>query len=342
MNLNAVLEVVTGLALMYLMLSLLVTVLNEKVATLTSLRAATLRDGVQKLAQDTPLTQVLASPLVGIKATDRPATRPLRDRIADGLDKVPGLGWMGAMVATPPGGPSYVSGQNFALAVLDFLNPATQASDTETYKAILSGIDKLPENSDREKEFKTHMRAVINNAAGSVTHVRDSVAAWFDSHMDRVQGEYKRAMQLISLAIGLLVAIAFNADTLQVAKSLWQQPTMRAAVGDNAQAVFDQLTRTKDAAGNPIPGAMTEAEIRSQLTNLPLGWHHGEWNRTWKPTREGFAWKATMLKVLGMLVTAFALALGAPFWFDTLGKVVNLRGAGARPAETPMPRPATT
>jgi len=29
-------------------------------------------------------------------------------------------------------------------------------------------------------------------------------------------------------------------------------------------------------------------------------------------------------------VTAFALALGAPFWFDLLGKVSNLRGAGRR------------
>jgi hypothetical protein len=33
-------------------------------------------------------------------------------------------------------------------------------------------------------------------------------------------------------------------------------------------------------------------------------------------------------KILGLLVTGFALSLGAPFWFDLLGKVSNLRGAG--------------
>ncbi|WP_276484161.1 hypothetical protein [Paraflavitalea pollutisoli] len=38
--------------------------------------------------------------------------------------------------------------------------------------------------------------------------------------------------------------------------------------------------------------------------------------------------------VAGILITAFSLSAGAPFWFDMLMKVVNLRRAGARPAET--------
>ncbi|MEW6404525.1 MAG: hypothetical protein AB1649_22235, partial [Chloroflexota bacterium] len=33
----------------------------------------------------------------------------------------------------------------------------------------------------------------------------------------------------------------------------------------------------------------------------------------------------------GILITALATVQGAPFWFDTLNKLINLRGAGARP-----------
>ena len=33
--------------------------------------------------------------------------------------------------------------------------------------------------------------------------------------------------------------------------------------------------------------------------------------------------------------TAFAVAMGAPFWFDLLNKVVNLRGGGGKPTRTP-------
>ena len=33
-------------------------------------------------------------------------------------------------------------------------------------------------------------------------------------------------------------------------------------------------------------------------------------------------------RIVGWLVTIAAVSLGAPFWFDLLGKVANLRGAG--------------
>ncbi len=41
--------------------------------------------------------------------------------------------------------------------------------------------------------------------------------------------------------------------------------------------------------------------------------------------------------LLGFLITAFAISLGAPFWFDLLNKFVNLRISGAKPdAGTPV------
>ena len=36
--------------------------------------------------------------------------------------------------------------------------------------------------------------------------------------------------------------------------------------------------------------------------------------------------------LMGWLLTIFAICLGAPFWFDLLNKVANLRGNGERPA----------
>lgn len=39
-----------------------------------------------------------------------------------------------------------------------------------------------------------------------------------------------------------------------------------------------------------------------------------------------------MRMLLGWIVTGIAIAMGAPFWFDLLGKVVNVRNAGAKPA----------
>jgi hypothetical protein len=36
-------------------------------------------------------------------------------------------------------------------------------------------------------------------------------------------------------------------------------------------------------------------------------------------------------KTAGWLIMAFALAFGAPFWFDLLGKLVNIRKSGLKP-----------
>jgi hypothetical protein len=40
----------------------------------------------------------------------------------------------------------------------------------------------------------------------------------------------------------------------------------------------------------------------------------------------------TFLKIVGWLVTAIAVTFGAPFWFDTVSKLGNLRVGGTRPA----------
>jgi hypothetical protein len=34
---------------------------------------------------------------------------------------------------------------------------------------------------------------------------------------------------------------------------------------------------------------------------------------------------------LGLIITTVAILLGAPFWFDVLGTIVNVRSVGTKP-----------
>ena len=66
--------------------------------------------------------------------------------------------------------------------------------------------------------------------------------------------------------------------------------------------------------------------IRQTLGNLeqlgiPLGWQAKPKNEEWPN------------KLIGLLLTTFAISLGAPFWFDILNKVINLRSSGKAPGE---------
>ena len=47
-------------------------------------------------------------------------------------------------------------------------------------------------------------------------------------------------------------------------------------------------------------------------------------------------------RILGWTLTMIAVSLGAPFWFDILNKLVNIRNAGNKPATSDTePKPGT-
>ncbi len=60
---------------------------------------------------------------------------------------------------------------------------------------------------------------------------------------------------------------------------------------------------------------------------LPLGWE------AWLEPENYSSYDANtwLLKVMGLLLTIVAVSLGAPFWFDVLNRLVNLRMSGAKP-----------
>ena len=62
-----------------------------------------------------------------------------------------------------------------------------------------------------------------------------------------------------------------------------------------------------------------------QDAGMPVGWDSEALALT------GF-W-AIIKKIAGLLLTAFAVSLGAPFWFDLLNKIVVLRSPSTRAAK---------
>jgi Collagen triple helix repeat (20 copies) len=67
-----------------------------------------------------------------------------------------------------------------------------------------------------------------------------------------------------------------------------------------------------------------------EASGLPLGWDNQflPWPGDWTD----WLWK-----IFGLLITACAVSLGAPFWFDMLSKVINLRTALKPKVTTPAP-----
>ena len=213
---------------------------------------------------------------------------------------------------------------------------------------IQRAIEKLPGGHTKESLFvlldKTKREtALVANQIATAQHqaerLQANVEQWFNDAMDRVGGWYKRWTQKILLVIAVLVVIAANADTFTLANRLMRDNALRASIVSAAEHTIQ-----KNAA-NPADDTQARQTLLEDANklNLPLGWVCAEgdpYKCDQVPSAsDSGRW---LLKVIGLLISAFAVSMGAPFWFDTLSKFVNLRGAGTPPGETKKSAPQPT
>ncbi len=311
---SEVLEIAIGLALIYLLLSIIVTGITEAVARLTALRAKNLHKGIKNLLDDygdeALIDDFYNSSL--IKSFTQPGKRW---RFFDIWH------WKGERR------PSYITNETFHSSLVSLLREKSNETDLSKI------IDKLRNDPDLLKGSPNLRKNVIDffdEAEQDVNLFKVRVEKWFDDGMVRVTGWYKREAHTWSLIIAAFVAISLNASTINIAEDLWLNGTQRATLAGLAAKVVDdsefKFTGEKqtDAAAENTQKAL---KMIKKNASLPLGWQNIQISK-WNPTE----WVSHLL---GWLITAFALSLGAPFWFEILKKNANLRTAGANPAEKP-------
>jgi hypothetical protein len=237
---------------------------------------------------------------------------------------------------------SYLSTETFVLALLGSLVKPTPAQPRPGLAELEASIAALPDT-----KLKSSLQAALLSAQGDFEHFRTSVSGWFDDSMDRLSGAYKRNLQFIAIAVGCLLALIVNADSLTVGRALWSDGALRAAIVQTA----DATAKTGIVTQNPAAASVSDvgaafAKANNDLRPLPIGWPAcqsdeapgsagGSSTRATNAVRcpadrVGWSW-FVLDKVFGLFATGLALSLGAPFWFDTLSKFINIRAAGVKP-----------
>lgn len=225
----------------------------------------------------------------------------------------------------------------YGLVALGMNNPKLQ----ESMRTLLIGVEDLATDSER-----------------AVLMARKSIETWFNNSMTRLSGWYKRKAQLVAFLIGLFLAILLNVDSINVATSLWREPTLRQALVQNA-SVFIQENENlpSDETGQSGSGIVKNLQQELEALTIPFGWETETYIMKYGekcqiiPVSAGAIWgvrssdackkisnapadsTAWLGKFAGILITALAAAQGAPFWFDILKKLVNVRSSGPNPNE---------
>ncbi len=233
--------------------------------------------------------------------------------------------------------PSYLSGQTFARALIDILSRGASPGDGDP-------LDAVRRWAQSESAKNTHLARALHPlivAASVPSDLETSVARWYDDHMARVSGWYKRHVKWVSLGIGLVLVVAFNVNAIKIADALYSDQAL-------STSVVAEATRASSCQGKDP--AQCLAALRNEVgvirgTGLPIGWgdvpectarracswldRHG----LASIGRSGSADVWTFLLVLlGWAVMILALLPGARFWFDLLSRLGSLRSTGPKPA----------
>jgi len=300
---STILDVVIGVIFVYLLLSILCTAANEWVAAVTRRRGEMLKKGIKQLL-----------------ANQRTASENDAEGFVREFYKHPLI----ISMMHDANHPAYLSPRNFAAVVIDVMAPSKP--EALVFEDLQAGANALPDG-----QVKKSVLALIQRSNRDLEAAQGAIEGWFNDAMDRVSGWYKRRTQLWTIIIALVLTLIANADTIRIARQLWTDPVLRAAVVEEAKVRAQKPRPTvsveypdEDDPTNPTvtrnEGNQLSDKERDLLGQL-LGWH-GPW-------KDNLRWDT----VLGWILTVLALSMGAPFWFDLLNKIMNVRYAGKSPDE---------
>lgn len=232
--------------------------------------------------------------------------------------------------------PDRLPTEDFTVALLDLLDDAGRGkgkgstSEKITMENIKNGIEKLEKADSYALGYR--LRSLLytaqldakGGAEAGMEEFRGAVSNWFDDTVARGSVWYKRRMQRIGIICGFILAIVLNADTVGLTNALWHNAMLREAVTQAAQASANQ--------GQPT-GEQAQQQLE-QMTNLglPLGWTFTFVDRDPATPDDPRALPSTsgawIGKIVGLLLTGFAISQGSQIWFDLMNRLLNLRSAG--------------
>ncbi|MFM6679448.1 MAG: hypothetical protein ACKPIG_24565 [Microcystis panniformis] len=221
---------------------------------------------------------------------------------------------------------------NEKLLKADFLGKNLVEEKTGIFKklASISDFSKIDELAiDRLIEIGYSTKLKHDNP--TLENFIDEIAKTFTQIMERTSGVYKRNAKGVSFAFGFLAAALLNIDSFYVIEQLSKNPNLRQGINQLAtEVVKTNESCFKDAKDDPNKVAECTDKLQVSVKDLekinqplPLGWNEKGWFNG-EQIKEQNGWQA----IFGWLMTGVAVAMGAPFWFDVLGKLINVRNTG--------------
>lgn len=248
---NVAFNVVIGLVFIYLLYSLLVTILSEIISTWMGIRARLLRIAVERMLNDGYYQKIEKKKGKFFQAWRRKVLLyeppEFKSSFAGKFYEFPAIKYLSQIEKNnkwqfSSTKPSYFSAEYFADSLMNFL---------EDKGAGVTEMDKIAfclRFNTYHIQPKT-LRQFVNlfeSAGGNKDLYKQNIMKWFNETMDRATGWHKQKMQTISFLLGLLLAMSFNVDSIRITKILSNDKEARNQLVEMGVALSKDSTRYRD------------------------------------------------------------------------------------------------
>ena len=355
---SVALDVVIGLVFIYLLYSLLGTVISEMIASLFGLRARNLQAAISRMLNDEKVKSRLGRFVNSIRILKSP-----KNDVVNGFYNNPEIKYLGGSGLFRK--PSTIRPESFSKALVDELSGNGRVTGEKINTVLKMSAENAEVNGAGgkqkwpvEKESAGYLLGLWEEAQGDIDRFKLLLEAWFDRTMEQASEWYKRKIQFVLLILGFCLAWFFYADTFVIVKNLSNDKSAREQMVSMANAYIQTNPGPVDTSLLEIKRKL-DADVIKANTILGLGgWLPDKITVETDPvTKEkfyaprldpkslsdtqrkisngtltvsfeeklGYLFRLAWNHFFGFLITAIAISLGAPFWFDLLNKMMKLR-----------------
>ncbi len=303
-------EVAISIVFVYLSLSVVTSIVLEFFSTIMNLRGRELRKAIYGMMDESGVVDAL---------TRRIEKSPLLQSFRRSSRRTP----------------SYIDSASYASSLLNNLPDYHSLGDLNTMEFRIKSMQK----SDVKQvllEFNTFMPDELEK----------KVAAWYDQSMDRFKGHFKRFVKKYLVLIGFIIAAAINADSIRVFHLISENASLRDNYISEATEVINTYKSYQEYVdekgkellpeeAEQLSSVFTKASqiIEDDLNKIAkaevFGWSKVEFTEKNEAGIGDFQFWG--LKLLGIMLSALAISMGGPFWYDVLAKITPLGGKGNKP-----------
>ena len=222
---------------------------------------------------------------------------------------------------------------NTSSSVYQELTGFLERKDSALYQQISGAISALPPSlSENIITLVKGAQTRIDSAEEGVTALRNRLESAFDKSMDRASGVYKRNAKGVAILIGIALAVSTNTDTFHMVSRLSKDSALRQTVTQNAGEI---VVKNNPNSTVDLERLKESTEEVLDKISLPVGWTDNNIKQQFLSDNQQKSSSLPIIggikSLLGWIVSGIAISMGAPFWFDLVSKVTNVRNTGKLP-----------